>query len=124
MTADRILLRGMRFSGRHGVSESERSLPQPIEVDLDAWLDLRPAGRSDALDRTVDYGELFQRCRAVVEGPPARLLEALAERIADVLLAEFPVDRVRVEVRKLRVPVDGQLGWAAVEIERRRPGPA
>ena len=53
---DRIELRGLRVLGAHGVLPEEQQRAQPFEVDLDLELDLRPAGRSDALADTVDYG--------------------------------------------------------------------
>jgi dihydroneopterin aldolase len=119
--SDRIVLSGMRFEGRHGVGEDERSYPQPIEVDLEVHLDLEPAGRSDDLAQTVDYGPLIERCREVVEDRSFRLLEAIAETIAAATLADARVDAVVVRVRKLAVPVDADLDHAQIEISRSRP---
>src|ERR687893_2894426 len=67
---DRILLEGMVFHGRHGTLPAERELGQPFVVDLELRLDLRPAGLSDDLARTVDYGEVHRRGRGSVRGPP------------------------------------------------------
>lgn len=119
--SDRIRLRGMRFEGRHGVSEEERALPQPIEVDLELDVDLAPAGRSDELERTVDYGPLIEVCQRIVEGHSFRLLEAIAEAIATEVLAGAPAaDAVTVTVRKLAVPVDVDLDFAEVKVTRGR----
>ena len=118
---DRIFLHGMEFHGRHGVTEDERSLPQAIEVDVELTLDLRPAGQSDDLDRTVDYGDVFERCRVVVEERSFRLLEGIAEAIASDVLAVFtPIKSVAVRVRKPGVPIDGVVEYAGVEVERSR----
>jgi dihydroneopterin aldolase len=119
--SDRIFLSGMAFLGRHGVSEEERAERQQIELDLEVTLDLRPAGAADDLARTVDYGALFETCRVVVEERSFHLLEAIAEQVARDVLAGYPlVDSVRVSVRKPGVPIDGELDWAGVSIERRR----
>ena len=119
--SDRIFLRAMAFEGRHGVSEAERSEPQLIEVDAVLELDLRAAGSSDELDQTVDYAEVFEICRAVVEERSFRLLEAIAESIASAALARFPaVQRLLVTVRKPGVPIDGVVEDAGVTIERAR----
>lgn len=115
---DRIVLSGMRFSGRHGVSAAERELPQPLEVDLELLLGLAAAGKTDELDQTVDYAAVFQLVREIVESRSFRLLEALAETVADEVRLRWPVAGVVVRVRKLRVPVTGQLEWAGVEISR------
>ena len=85
---DRIELRGMRFAGRHGALPHEALEAQPFEVDVVLELDLAPAGTTDDLTRTVDYGDVFRRARAVVEeGPHVALIETLAERIAADVLA-------------------------------------
>lgn len=122
---DRIALINMRFEGRHGVLEEERLTPQPFEVDVEVCIDLAPAGVADDLSRTVDYREVFEICREVVEGPSVHLIEALAERIAARLLAAFEeaaVSEVVVRVRKPKVMLPGPLDAAAVEISRRPPG--
>lgn len=119
---DRIELRGMHFEGRHGVLPDESATAQPFDVDVVLELGLAAAGRTDELSRTVDYGDVFRRARAVVEqGPHVALIETLAERIAADLLAAHPAaDAVTVRVRKPRAPLPGTFGWAGVEIRRER----
>jgi dihydroneopterin aldolase len=118
---DRVALMNMRFDGRHGVLEKERTRLQPFEVDAELYLDLRPAGLADDLSRTVDYRNVFEICRETVEGPSYRLIETLAERIAARLLVEFEaaaVSEVVVRVRKPKVMLPGELDGAEVEIRR------
>jgi dihydroneopterin aldolase len=118
---DRIVLANMRFDGRHGEHEWERQQPQPFEVDVELGLDLRPAGASDNLETTVDYGRVFDLVREIVETRTFHLLEAIAQTIADEVLAAFPsVDNVRVRVRKPKVKLSGALDYAGVEISRSR----
>ncbi len=120
--SDRILLEGMVFEGTHGVFPEEQVTPQPFEVDVELALDLRPAGVSDDLDHSVDYGLVFDVCREIVESTRFNLLEALAEAIAHELLTRFPVDDVTVRVRKPRVKLGGPVRTAGIEIRRRRTG--
>ena len=119
---DRILLEGMVFHGRHGTSPAERDLGQPFIVDIELRLDLRPAGRSDDLTRSVDYGEVHRRAKQIVEGPPVNLTETVAERVAAAILKEYPpVETVRVKVAKPHVRLDDTvLAGSAVEILRHR----
>ncbi len=122
--SDRIALTNMRFQGRHGVSAGEREVAQPFEVDVEVHLDLRPAGITDDLDKTVDYRGVYEICRSVVEGPSRLLIESLAEAIAQKVLdglVDRGVDEVVVRVRKPEVPLPGQLDHASVEITRRAP---
>ena len=119
---DRVALMNMRFEGRHGVLEEERTNAQLFEVDVELYLDVRPAGVADDISLTVDYREAFRICREVVEGPSVQLIEALAETIAARLLSEFrasAVSEVVVRVRKPAVMLPGPLDAALVEIRRR-----
>jgi dihydroneopterin aldolase len=122
MDDDKILLEGMIFHGYHGTLDAERALGQRFVVDLAMYLDLAPAGRSDDLSLTVDYGEAHRRAREIVEGEPVDLTETLAERIASAMLADHPpVSAVRVKVAKPQVRLEGTvLEGSAVEILRER----
>lgn len=117
--SDRIELRGLRASGICGALPEEQDRAQPLELDLDVVTDLAPAGRSDALADTVDYGALCRVAEHVVTTERFTLLERLASRIAEAVLAE---DRrivgVTVSARKLRPPVPQQLETSGVRIER------
>ena len=122
MSEDRILLADMIFHGRHGTLQAEHDLGQPFVVSVEMHLDLRPAGTSDDLTKTVDYSEVHRMARDIVEGPPVQLTETLAERIAARTLDEHPViEAAKVKVVKPHVRLDDTvLAGSAVEILRRR----
>jgi len=119
---DRIEIRDLRVTGVHGVLPEERDRAQPFAVDLDVWFDAAPAGASDALGDTVDYGDVTLQVAGVVAGRSFQLLEALAAEVARVVLA---ADRrtvaVAVTVRKLRPPIPADVGSVGVRVVRRRP---
>lgn len=118
---DVIELRGLRLAGIVGVLAHEQAQPQPLELDLDIALDLAPAGQSDDLADTVDYGALCTVAEEVVTTTSYALLEALAEHLATALLAADPrMASVTVAVRKLRPPVAQQLSTSGVRIARSR----
>jgi dihydroneopterin aldolase len=118
--SDRIVLRNMQFSGRHGYYDHELENPQPFEVDVELVLNLQPAGVDDDLEKTIDYGRVYAIARQIVESTSFRLLEAIAEAIGHEILSEFEVVEVGVRVRKPAVQLGGPLDYAAVEIWRRR----
>ncbi|MBC8159778.1 MAG: dihydroneopterin aldolase [Roseiflexaceae bacterium] len=122
MLADKILLSGMHFFGYHGTLPEERTLGQRFTVDVELRLDLRAAGQSDDLTKTVDYSEVYREARAVAEGEPLNLTEAVAERIAAAVLARHAmVQAVRVRVQKPFVRLgDTVLDGSAVEVVRER----
>ena len=110
----------MRVLGTHGALPEEQVRAQPFEVDLDVFLDLAPAGRSDDLEQTLDYGALSERVASIVANEHVALLERLAEKIAAAVLADERVTSVAVTIRKLRPPVPVDLDTAAVTIIRDR----
>lgn len=105
MRRDRVVLTGLAVFGRHGVLPEERRDGQVFVVDATLELDLRPAGASDDVADTVHYGELAERLAAVVAGEPVDLLEALAERLARVCLADARVRSAEVTVHKPAAPI-------------------
>jgi dihydroneopterin aldolase len=116
---DRILLEGMVFRGRHGVSDEERSRLQPFTVDIDVEADLKRPGSTDRIEDTVDYRRLHAIAKEVVQGEPAHLIEAVADRIASRALQVPGVSSVSVRVAK-RPPRMRPLDAAAVHIKRTR----
>lgn len=119
--ADRLEIRGLRALGYCGALPEEQERRQPFEVDLDVDCDLAPAGASDDLADTVDYGALCAAVESVVVDERFALMERMAERIAEVVLSDGRVSAVGVTVRKLRPPVPQQLDTAGVSIRRSRP---
>jgi dihydroneopterin aldolase len=119
---DRIRLEGMQFYGYHGVLPEEQRLGQRFVVDVEVELDLRKAGHSDRLEHTVNYSEIYRAVQEVVEGPSRRLIEAVAEAIAERVCATCGTGHsgtVRVRVAKPCAPIRGSiLSTVAVEIER------
>ena len=120
--SDRIVLEGMVLDGTHGVYEEEHLSTQPFEVDVELALNLQPAGISDDLALTIDYSRVYDVCRQIVESTRFNLIEALAEAIAQELLAGFPADEVAVRVRKPAVKLGGPFRSAGIEIHSRRSG--
>ena len=119
---DRLLLEGMQFFGHHGDVEAERALGSRVHVDIELEADLSVAGRSDDLADTLDYVRCYEIVREIVEHEQHHLLEAVAERIADSLLAEPKADAVRVRVAK-EPPMPGSLERFAVVVRRDRGSP-
>ena len=118
---DKIHLEGMIFYGFHGTNPAEQEVGQRFLVDLEVQRDLRQAGISDDLKDTVSYSRLYRVVKEVMEGPSRRLLENVAETIAQRILGSFDVDAVRVRVKKPEVPMKGSiLAHASVEILRER----
>lgn len=117
---DRIVLTGVRANGTHGVLDFEHERAQPFVVDATLHVDLAAAGASDDLNDTVDYGRAAKEIVAAIEGGHADLIEHLAQRIADRLLAIPPVRQVDVTVHKPHAPIAVPFDDVAVSISRSR----
>lgn len=116
-----MTLDGMRFFGRIGHTEEERSVGTHVEVDVDLEIPLGE-GPAHALDRTVDYREVHDRIDEVVSDGEHPLLEGLAEEILDAL-ESLGWQRCRVRVRKQAPPISGTMGYAQIQLERSRDPP-
>lgn len=117
---DQIRLTGIRAAGKHGVLDFEHERAQTFVVDATLSLDLAPAGRSDALDDTVDYGAIAKGIVAIIEGEHADLIERLAARIADMILQYPAVQRAEVTVHKPNAPIVVPFDDVSVTVERFR----
>jgi dihydroneopterin aldolase len=116
----KIELCGVELYGYHGVGEAERRTGQRFVYDLE--LEVGERGADDRIEHAVDYREVAACLKEVASGQ-FRLLEALASAIADTLMARFPLETVKVRVRKPEVrPAGVELEFSAVTAERRRPG--
>jgi 7,8-dihydroneopterin aldolase/epimerase/oxygenase len=97
---DRIFITALSADAVIGIYDWEREVKQRLEIDLEIWTDLRTAGKSDAIEDTLNYKSIAKRVLALVEGSSFRLVEALAGEVARVVMEEFKVGRVRVTVHK------------------------
>lgn len=118
---DKIHLNKMEFYGFHGVFPEENRLGQRFLVDMTVEIDLSIAGENDDLQQSINYAELYETCKKIVEGKPYKLIEAVAEKIASTCLKKFPeIEGLTVKVIKPDPPIQGHFQSVAVEITRGR----
>ncbi|KYG33327.1 dihydroneopterin aldolase [Alkalihalobacillus trypoxylicola] len=116
---DKIYMNQLSFYGYHGVFAEEQKLGQRFQVDLTLELDLKKAGRTDELDQTINYGEVYEIVKKVVEGRPYKLVEAVAENISQELLRSFNLLKsCTIKLIKPDPPIPGHYQSVAVEITR------
>ena len=119
---DRIFVEGIKFHGFHGLTRLERQVGVRLSVDVVLEADLERSGRSDRVADTLDYRKVHARVLEVGRGPSHKLLESFARKLLDMLLADFPVERVTVRVRKETPVLDGIVEAVGVEMSRTRDG--
>lgn len=120
-TGDRIEIRGLELLVYCGVLPEEQARRQPFRFDIDLFVDLAPAGDTDELDRTVDYGSVSAVLAERLADERFMLLERLARRTADLIMDTAPlVEAVTVTVAKMRPPLPVHIDTTGVRIHRLR----
>jgi dihydroneopterin aldolase len=115
----RLVLRGLSFHAHHGYRPEEVLLGARFVVDVELQLALVP--QEDDLAHTVDYAQVYEAVREEVTQQRYRLIETLADRIAERLWQSYPqVEALTVRVHKPQAPLPGLFDDVYVEIVRRR----
>ena len=118
---DKLILKGIEIFGRHGCHIEEQQRGQIFKVDIELNLNLEKAGKTDDINETVDYPQVLFDVEKIVGGTPRKLIETVAEEIAETLLKNYPcVESLKVVLHKPNAPLLVRYAEAAVEISRRR----
>lgn len=103
---DVIEIRGFHLDAIVGVLDEERHHAQPLEFDIDVYRSFALAAKNDDLTQTTNYAALVTLCGEIAINGGFLLLETLAHRVGEGILAfDAAVTSVQVSVRKLRPPV-------------------
>lgn len=117
---DRIIIKGAKFQAHVGTGEEERRRLQEIEIDMVLWTSLRKAGKSDDYAHAVCYAKVHECVGDLIASGNFALIETIAESAAASVLASFPVERVRVTVKKPGALQALGVSYCAVRVTRRR----
>ena len=117
---DNIIIKDIRFHGFHGVPAEEREVGGHYEVDAILNYSLANAGKTDTLEHTIDYAKVIDLITNIGTQRSFKLIEALAETIASDILKQFPVESVKIIVKKLHPPIKQPITYFAVEICRKK----
>ncbi len=117
----KIRLSGVRFRARHGVSDSERQLPQDFLADVEITLPTATLPTSDHLREVFDYDRFASLIVEVGTSQEFRLLESLGARVIERVLEATPATRVSVSITKLRPPTTSSVDAVSVELVAHRP---
>ena len=117
---DYVSIRDLSVPAVIGVHGWEREVEQTLLFSVDMVADVRRAAATDDLADALDYSAVARTIAAVVRDGKFHLIETAAERVASRLFADFPVSRLRLELRK---PITAGGYTAAITIEREREIP-
>jgi dihydroneopterin aldolase len=114
---DIIFIEDLRIETIIGVFDWEREITQMVSFDLQMAFDINQAGQTDNIADTLNYQAVSEKLISFVESSNFQLLEALAERCANIVLREFPVNWLRLKLSKPRAVRNSSA--VGVIIERR-----
>ena len=117
---DRVFIENLTVETVIGIFDWEREIRQTVSLDLEMDYDIRRAAQTDAIDDTLDYKAVAKRLIRFIERSEFGLVEALAEHCAQIVLNEFPVERLTLKLSKPGA-VRGSSAVGVI-IERRRGG--
>lgn len=118
--AGQIVIERLEFRSRCGVTSEERARPQPLAIDVELDCETDQAGFSDDLRDTVNYATVAHRIVEIGTGQETQLLEAMAEQLLGAIFNEFPIDRIKLWLRKLHPPITYVTSSVGITIERTR----
>ncbi len=115
----RISLTNLEFFGFHGLYEAEQKIGNGFMVDV--IIDFTPTvSIIDQLDQTIDYVQVYNSVKAIME-VPTLLLETIVGKIADKVLLDHPIaNKVRVTITKQKLPIPFFVGNTSVSVEKTR----
>lgn len=97
---DRVFIENLTVETVIGIFDWEREIRQTVALDLEMAYDIGRAAASDRIEDTLDYKAVAKRLIRFVEQSEFQLVETLAERCAEIVLAEFPVEWLRLKLSK------------------------
>lgn len=119
MKYDKIIVDRLQVYARHGVFPEENETGQTFVVSLILYTDTRKAGRSDDLTESIHYGEVCEFVNAFMKENTFKLLEKVAEELAEGLLLKYDLlKKISVRIDKPSAPIALPFETVAVEIER------
>jgi len=97
---DHVFIEGLEIEALIGIYDWERRIRQPLVFDIEMAFDNRVPAATDAIADTLNYKAISNRIVEYVSQSSFELVETLAERVAQIVLTEFGVQRVRLKLSK------------------------
>jgi len=118
MINERIIsIKGLEVSACMGVPDEERAIPQRLLIDLKFASSAQPQQLNDDITLTVDYHAVSLKVAEITGDHPRKLIETLADELADTLLSEFDLRWIEITIRKFILP---NTEWVAVSVRHDR----
>lgn len=118
---DKILIRNLKIFAYHGVHDYEKADGQNFIFDIDAFVDISEACKSDNVEDTVSYSAIIAETTRIFTADKFDLLERAAQRVADGLFESFDkIQSLRIRLKKPDAPIKADFEYVGIEIFRER----
>jgi 7,8-dihydroneopterin aldolase/epimerase/oxygenase len=115
---DLLLLKGMQFWGTHGDWPEENKLGQRFIVDVEVSVDMQRMCDTDRIDTGLSYVTVYEIVKKVVTTEQHKLVQKIAQRIADEVIKAHEIKQIRVAVKKPAVAIGGIIDYTGCSIVR------
>jgi 7,8-dihydroneopterin aldolase/epimerase/oxygenase len=120
MNEDKILIRRLHCSVRLGVKKEEQEVRRNCEIDLAIFFDLSEAGRTDDLDRTVNYSKVIDLIQDLSQKVQYKLMESFAYRLFEEIFSHTAAKKIHLRVKKMNPPIEARFQYVGIELTRVR----
>ena len=115
-----IRLNNMNFYGYHGVYDFEKEQGANFEIDLELFTSLTKSSKSDNIEDTINYEDVYEQVKKAFGSKSYFLLEKLADSISRSIFEEHKINKLIIRVRNINAPLDGKLDSVEIELKRKR----
>ena len=115
-----IRLKNMTFYGYHGVYDFEKEKGTDFEIDLELFTSLLKSSKSDNIEDTINYEDIYELVKKAFRSKSYFLLEKLADSISMSIFKEHKIDKLIIRVRKINAPLNGKLDSVEIELKREK----
>ena len=115
-----IRLNNMSFYGYHGVYDFEKEQGTNFEIDLELFTSLATSSKSDKIEDTINYEDVYELVKKSFGSKNYFLLEKLADSISKSIFNEYNIEKLIIRVRKINAPLDGKLDSVEIELKRKK----
>ena len=112
-----IRLKNMTFYGYHGVYDFEKEKGTDFEIDLELFTPLLKSSKSDNIEDTINYEDIYELVKKAFVSKSYFLLEKLADSISMSIFKEHKIDKLIIRVRKINAPLNGKLDSVEIELK-------
>ena len=116
---DCIRIKNLKIPARHGVYKFEKEKDGIFEIDIELYLPLLKAGKSDRLEDTINYEDIISTVTKAFTEKQYALVEAATQSVCDRLLNDFKIDKITIRVRKPHAPIDADFEAVEVQLNRK-----